>query len=415
MKLKTLLKSLGPGLLWAGAAIGVSHLVQSTRAGALYGFGLLGTILFINLIKYPFFEYGPRFAASTGKNLLEGYKSLGKWGVMLYFILTLGTMFTIQGTVTLVTAGLVSSIFNIGIGVFEWAIIILIISAFIVTIGKYSSIDKLVKIIIVLLALSTIIAVVAAASKGFHPNLNLAKKFEWKFTDIALLIAFAGWMPSAIDISVWSSVWSVAKAKETGYRPSVKETLFDFNVGYIGTAVLSVCFLALGAFVMYGSGETFSNNGTEFATQLISLFTTNLGTYSYVLIATAALATMASTTITCMDAYPRVLNPSTKLLFPKTKLSDKTLNYLWISILIGGTILLLSFFADRMKTMVDLATTLSFITAPVLAFMNFKVIRSNLVPKEHHPKKWLVLLSYAGIIILSMTSMYYIVWKFIVN
>ena len=34
-------KKLGPGLLFAGAAIGVSHLVQSTRAGADFGWGLL--------------------------------------------------------------------------------------------------------------------------------------------------------------------------------------------------------------------------------------------------------------------------------------------------------------------------------------------------------------------------------------
>ena len=31
------LKKLGPGILFAGAAIGVSHLVQSTKAGADFG------------------------------------------------------------------------------------------------------------------------------------------------------------------------------------------------------------------------------------------------------------------------------------------------------------------------------------------------------------------------------------------
>ncbi len=41
MKIRNLINSLGPGLLWAGAAIGVSHLVQSTRAGAIYGFQLI--------------------------------------------------------------------------------------------------------------------------------------------------------------------------------------------------------------------------------------------------------------------------------------------------------------------------------------------------------------------------------------
>lgn len=35
------LSKLGPGLLFAGAAIGVSHLVQSTRAGADFGWGLI--------------------------------------------------------------------------------------------------------------------------------------------------------------------------------------------------------------------------------------------------------------------------------------------------------------------------------------------------------------------------------------
>lgn len=38
-------KDLGPGLMWAAVAIGVSHLVQSTRAGAMAGFGLAGAIL----------------------------------------------------------------------------------------------------------------------------------------------------------------------------------------------------------------------------------------------------------------------------------------------------------------------------------------------------------------------------------
>ena len=43
------IKKLGPGLLFAGAAIGVSHLVQSTRAGADYGWGLTWALLLVNL------------------------------------------------------------------------------------------------------------------------------------------------------------------------------------------------------------------------------------------------------------------------------------------------------------------------------------------------------------------------------
>ena len=63
------LKTLGPGLLFAGAAIGVSHLVQSTRAGAEFGFGFIWALLLINVVKYPFFQFGPRcfkFFPKTG-------------------------------------------------------------------------------------------------------------------------------------------------------------------------------------------------------------------------------------------------------------------------------------------------------------------------------------------------------------
>ena len=67
------LSKLGPGLLFAGAAIGVSHLVQSTRAGADFGLGLVWALLLINLFKYPFIQYGPPYAQATGATLLDGY------------------------------------------------------------------------------------------------------------------------------------------------------------------------------------------------------------------------------------------------------------------------------------------------------------------------------------------------------
>ena len=101
-----IISKLGPGLLFAGAAIGVSHLVQSTRAGADFGWGLIWALILVNILKYPFFEYGPRYAIATGESLLDGYCKIGKIYLIAYFILNLATMFTIQTAVTIVTAGL---------------------------------------------------------------------------------------------------------------------------------------------------------------------------------------------------------------------------------------------------------------------------------------------------------------------
>ena len=71
---KGIYRSLGPGIILAGAAIGGSHLMSSTTAGAKVGVSLIGLMLITNLLKYPFLFVGTRFTASTGKSLLEGFK-----------------------------------------------------------------------------------------------------------------------------------------------------------------------------------------------------------------------------------------------------------------------------------------------------------------------------------------------------
>ena len=74
MASSTLRRSIGPGILLAGACIGGSHLMSSTTAGARFGFALVGLILLTNLIKYPFLRVGTRFTAATGLSLLAGFQ-----------------------------------------------------------------------------------------------------------------------------------------------------------------------------------------------------------------------------------------------------------------------------------------------------------------------------------------------------
>src|SRR5210317_737563 len=153
------IKNLGPGLLFAGAAIGVSHLVQSTRAGADFGFGLLWALLLVNLFKYPFFQYGPRYATATGESLIDGYQKLGNWVLVTYFILTFLTMFTIQAAVTIVTAGLAHNLFGISSNLTLWSLMITLLILVILLLGKYKVLDRAMKVIISILALSSVIAV----------------------------------------------------------------------------------------------------------------------------------------------------------------------------------------------------------------------------------------------------------------
>ena len=205
-------KTLGPGLLFAGAAIGVSHLVQSTRAGADFGFGLIWALLIVNLFKYPFFQYGPRYATATGESLIEGYNRLGKGVLILYFILTFLTMFTIQAAVTVVTAGLAANLFGISASVATWSIIITLISFAFLIIGKYKVLDNFMKIIIITLSVSSVIAVSVAFYKS-NATYDFTQIIPKGSMEIGFLIAFLGWMPAPLDVSTWQSLWTLEKRK----------------------------------------------------------------------------------------------------------------------------------------------------------------------------------------------------------
>ena len=390
------LKKLGPGLLFAGAAIGVSHLVQSTRAGADFGWGLLWALLLVNLFKYPFFQFGPRYALATGESLLDGYYKLGKIYLWLYFILNIATMFTIQTAVTIVTAGLASNLFNTSADIIYWSIGVTVTCYIILLIGRYQLLDKVIKAIVIVLTISSVLALMIATTKG-----NASLEFRQVFPEgagLLFVIAFMGWMPAPMDISIWHSIWVLEKKKGLKNKLSLKEGLFDFNVGYLTTVILGICFVGLGAMVMFDSGIEFSDKGNEFAGQLIELYTSNLGEAWYGVIAIAALTTMISTTITTLDASPRVMSKTIQLLF---KQKNKDYYMLLITILALGTCLIFLFLLSEMGLLVQIATVLSFMTAPFYAILNYRLITSKHMPIIDRPSEKIKILSILGIIFLA--------------
>jgi Mn2+/Fe2+ NRAMP family transporter len=285
-----------------------------------------------------------------------------------------------------------------------WSTILLLISILILVIGKYKLLDNLMKYIIIILTISTIMAVFVALSKS-NQTFSIAQIIPSGTVEITFLIAFLGWMPAPLDVSIWHSIWSVEKNKTTLSRTTSKEAIFDFNVGYIGTLFLGVCFVMLGAFVMYKSGETFSDKGSVFASQLINLYTKNLGNISYIFIAIAAFTTMFSTTITTLDASPRAMTISTNLLFDKKTIFNY---WFWILFLLIGTFIILQFFIGDMGVLVKGATILSFLTAPFYAILNYILIFGKHTPKEFQPSIFTKILSVIGIIFLFGFSVWFL-------
>lgn len=401
----------GPGLLYAAAAIGVSHLVQSTRAGAEFGFQLLWAVIIANLLKYPFFKIGPLYTAVTGKSLLSGYKKIGKWTLVLFFVMTIATMFTVQSAVTIVTGGLVNQFFDLALDVRLTSTFLLVACSALLIIGRYNILDNLIKVIIVILTVTTIITIIIALFGNFN-NVAPTKVFDFDTkSHVFFLIALIGWMPAPMDIPIWHGLWSMAKNIEQKSRTPIREALTDFRVGYITTAVLACCFLSLGALVMYRSGIELSGSATVFAGQLVSLYTKALGSWSYPLISIAAFTTMLSTTLTCLDAFSRILREAFYVFTDNESSHDPKWYNFWIITTSIGAIIIFFVFLKNMKSLVDLATTLSFLVAPIYAILNYKVMTSSEIPSELKPKGTTKLTCYVGIVFFTMFALYYLKLK----
>lgn len=399
-RLKAALSALGPGIVMAGAAIGGSHLVQSTRAGADYGFGLVWAVVVALVLKYPFMEFAPRYTSATGESFLQGYLRVGRWAVWIFLIFTCCTMVFVTAALLSITAGLAASLIPLGLSEFGWRVAIAVACVLILAGGGYPALDRLMKVIVVLLALLTMSAVAAAiATTPWHGHLNATQPPVLSREGIAFVVALMGWMPSILDISVWYSLWALERRAETNHAPTLGEALFDFNLGYIDTAVMAFAFLALGALIMFGSGQQFSANGGQFSQQVVALYEKSLGTRVAPIIAVAALLTMFSTTITVFDAYPRVLKNGAELLVAGIGKIDRRrdLYFAGLAILFGSVLLMLTALQVEMKQMVDLATTLSFLTTPVLAYISYRVIMLPNLPSESAPPPWLKALSWVGI------------------
>jgi len=419
MNKKNLLKALGPGILFASTAIGVSHLVQSTQAGANYGFGLFWAVIIANLLKYPFFEYGSRYANATGTSIIDGYKKLGKPIIWIYFLITIVSMFMVASAVGFVTSGFMQNLLGIESSMTTTTILFTVCGGILVS-GKFSVLDKLIKIIGIVLLISTLVAFVMTLINGPMGNKPLfdGNVFPESEDGIFFLLGLMGWMPTALDLSTWNSLWTIERIKQTGYKPTMKETLFDFNFGYLASALLSICFVTMGAYLLYGTSEVIPNDPAGFANGIVNLYTKTIGDWSYLLIAAASFSIMFGTCIAVFDGYGRAMQRTTELIFTKKQNENKKSNSkMYIATIL--TIVIGSFSIIEMvkttefgiKGLVNIATTLSFIIAPIIAVFNVILVRKKHVG-INTPPVWMQISSYLGIVFLTAFSLYFLIQKF---
>ena len=373
------LNALGPGIMMASAAVGGSHLIASTQAGALYGWQLALIIILTNLFKYPFFRFSAHYTLDMGKSLIEGYAEKSRVYLWVFLILCVASATINAGAVAVVTAAIVKmAIPSLTLNVGAIAALIMASCLIILASGRYKALDNVSKIM----------------SRGMQMKPDFIEPTPWTFTALGFLIALMGWMPAPIEISAINSLWVTEKQRLN--PSSYRDGIFDFNVGYITSAVLAVVFLALGAYVQYGNGEAVKMKGGEYVGQLINMYAVTIGDWSRPMVAFIAFACMYGTTITVVDGYARAIAEPVRLLRGKDKTGNLEL-FAWNVWVAGTGLAVIFWFNSAMAELLKFAMITAFVAAPVFAWLNYRLVKDD---KRHKLTAGMNVLAILGLVYL---------------
>lgn len=408
--MKSLFARIGPGMMLAAVAVGVSHLVQSTRAGADYGLSLVWLIVLIVVLKYPAFRFAVDYASATGRSLVTGYAGISRfalgWLTVAFFV----DMFIATAAVSLVTAGLVITIFGLPFSGPQVAVGIMVLSALVLLNGRYAKAERVVKLLVLafsaLALFATLLSLPLLGSDGrdlfavLTPGRSLA----------VFVIAVTGWMPMPMTGAIFQSMWVCERRRsgDTGFDALTARR--DLDIGYGIALVLAVCFVTMGTAVLFQTDRVVPDTAGAFAAELLRIFTTVIGDWTYPVIAIAALAVMWSTLIALMDALPRVTDRLVGIMGGRPPDAPRRYTFFLVAQVLGVTSILL-FMMRGFGAFIDFATSMGFVAAPALAYYNYRAIKAPEVSKAFRPGSRLVLWNHVSIGALAIFAVSYFALK----
>lgn len=395
-------RATGPGLVMAAAAVGASHLVASTQAGALFGWQLLWLIVLVNVLKYPFFRFGVQYTLWNNKSLVEGYRDKGRGWLIAFTALNLIAAAVNTAGVLLLTASLLQYFIPGNLSLNLLCLILLAVCLLILLAGHYRVLDGLSRALMLVLTVCTLIAVVIAWQNGPMAPADYVSPSPWQLSALAFIVATMGWMPVPIELSAINSMWLRSKQKLT--RVSLSDGLFDFNLGYAVAMVLAVVFVTLGALLQHGTEQEIAMAGAAFAQQLVDMYANTIGDWARLFIAFIAFMCMFGTTLAVLDGYARTLDESFHLLRNRGVERRSWTLTAWIAGQAAAGMAIILFFQSALSPMLTFAMTLAFLTTPFFAWLNFSLVRGKGISMGMNVLAWI------GMVYLTAFSLLFLVW-----
>lgn len=399
-------------MMLAAVAVGVSHLVQSTRAGAEYGLSLVWLIVLIVVLKYPAFRFAVDYASATGRSLVTGYAGISRFALAWLAVAFFVDMFIASAAVSLVTAGLVITIFDLPFSGPQVAVGIAVLSALILLNGHYAKAERVVKVLVLSFSALALFATLLSLPLLGSDGRDLLAELTPGRSLAVFVIAVAGWMPMPMTGAIFQSMWVCERRRLGDAAFDDKSARHDLNVGYGIALVLAVCFVVMGTAVLFQTDRVVPDTAGAFAAELLGIFTTVIGDWTYPVIAVAALAVMWSTLIALMDALPRVSDRLVGIMAGRAADAPRRYTRFLLAQVTGMTVILL-FLMRGFGAYIDFATSTGFVAAPALAYYNYRAISAPDVGEAFRPGPRLVWWNHLSIAALTVFAVSYFVLKLI--
>lgn len=270
------LKQVGPGLVVAATGVGTADLITSIVIGTSFGMTFVWAIIVGSILKYFLNEGVGRWYLATGRTMLDGWHSLGKWATGYFGVYSIIWGF-VYGAAAASTSGMAMHAMFPIMPLWAWAIIHSIGGFLLIWSGRYLLFERVMTVLIGVMFITIIGTAVL-----FLPSIgDFAGGFVPRIPDgsFMMMIGLIGGVGGTITMASYG-YWLAEKnwmGKE--WIPTMR---IDAKVAYTLTAIFTLAGLVIGAEFLGGTGVSIRDDqgllnladllGEEFGTPMRWMF-----------------------------------------------------------------------------------------------------------------------------------------------
>ena len=239
---------LGPGIITGSVDNDAGGITTYSVAGAVYGYGLLWTLVPSFIVLIIIQEMNARMGIVTGKGLADLIRESA--GVKVTFFIFIGLLAADIGNTTTEFAGVAGSMEAFGVSKYISVPIAGIAVWFMVVKGNYKIAERIFLVFSVALLMYVISALLGKPHWGEIGNAMIHPRMEMNGKSLAMVIGIIG-----TTIAPWMQFYMQSSVIEKGLKMrEYKYTLIDIVVGCVATVVVAFFIIVACASTLHESG-----------------------------------------------------------------------------------------------------------------------------------------------------------------